>query len=763
MASTFDTVDATLVPQVLRFVFLYCMLDVFLHGPSSWDIAIGRPFFQSVVWGLVATSVVITIVARAWLKQVTIYAPEPYLDEVFHIPQVQRLCQGDFTWDDKITTPPGLYILSILFNRVSGLTCSVLHLRLFNVEITAYAAAAAVLCRSWIEQPRLQDPIPRRFSGYALFTGLHIALFPVLFFFSGLYYTDVISTFAVLVAYVNQLRRLGSVKTPGFFNSYLTFSWSLLALCMRQTNIFWVVVFMGGLEVVHGIKSLEPVPQATPPFSTLSEQIKFYAWRYSKGDIHDPPLNAVYPVDLILCIISVCIAAVCNMRAILPRIVPHLLVLAAFVSFVVANKGVVLGDKSNHVATLHLAQLLYIWPLFAFFSAPLFIPQVLNVAESVYQVLMTSLASKSTSRQQGRDEGATGKLPRQSDALKMFNWLGTNTKLQVISTAIGALVAAIAIIRFNTIIHPFTLADNRHYMFYVFRYSILKAWWVRYALAPIYVLCGWLCWTALRGYEDSTYTLRGGEWIRSPFTTTPTYSWSPAWPSSSQPSSSSGGSSSTSDQNGNGGGAAPTTTSNTMETQQQWERKQPQLPYIPRTPTATSPPMPIPITNRIPHTSTALLLLLATSLSLMTAPLVEPRYFILPWVFWRLSLPSLPSPAPPGTVFRAPPETTRHQTIADKRAREEQHQDRLQYLRYFLHRARQPRHPRRWWQQQWRRVGDPRLVLELLWFAAINAGTMYVFLTKPFFWKSPSEMVVAEDGSSAPALLDGGRVQRFMW
>ena len=29
---------------------------------------------------------------------------------------------------------------------------------------------------------------------------------------------------------------------------------------------------------------------------------------------------------------------------------------------------------------------------------------------------------------------------------------------------------------------------------------------------------------------------------------------------------------------------------------------------------------------------------LATTLSLATAPLVEPRYFILPWIFWRMQI-----------------------------------------------------------------------------------------------------------------------------
>lgn len=33
----------------------------------------------------------------------------PKKDEIFHIPQAQKYCDGKFLeWDDKITTPPGL-------------------------------------------------------------------------------------------------------------------------------------------------------------------------------------------------------------------------------------------------------------------------------------------------------------------------------------------------------------------------------------------------------------------------------------------------------------------------------------------------------------------------------------------------------------------------------------------------------------------------------------------------------------------------------
>ena len=32
-------------------------------------------------------------------------------DEIFHVPQAQKYCNGNFrSWDPMITTPPGLYV-----------------------------------------------------------------------------------------------------------------------------------------------------------------------------------------------------------------------------------------------------------------------------------------------------------------------------------------------------------------------------------------------------------------------------------------------------------------------------------------------------------------------------------------------------------------------------------------------------------------------------------------------------------------------------
>ena len=68
--------------------------------------------------------------------------PNPYMDEIFHIPQAKKYCHFKFQeWDPKITTLPGLYLTSFAVLRVlaffSGeqlhVICSTTLLRLTNV------------------------------------------------------------------------------------------------------------------------------------------------------------------------------------------------------------------------------------------------------------------------------------------------------------------------------------------------------------------------------------------------------------------------------------------------------------------------------------------------------------------------------------------------------------------------------------------------------------------------------------------------------
>ena len=71
----------------------------------------------------------------------------------------------------------------------------------------------------------------------------NVCLFPPLFFFYGLYYTDVASAVSVLIAYRFYLT---GQKRPFVIAG-------LVSLFFRQTNIFWVAIFMGGLEVLRAL------------------------------------------------------------------------------------------------------------------------------------------------------------------------------------------------------------------------------------------------------------------------------------------------------------------------------------------------------------------------------------------------------------------------------------------------------------------------------------------------------------------------------
>ncbi|TGJ82814.1 hypothetical protein E0Z10_g5983 [Xylaria hypoxylon] len=641
MSAAIALTEPSLGIWLIRFSVLFIVAFLFTRSSQ----------LQGSVLGIAIALSCVTPLALSWLLAVDENVPEPYLDEVFHIPQAQVYCQGRYLeWDDKITTPPGLYISTIVFNQLLGLSCSVYNLRAFNVFVVSCISVLILICKARLAQAFGKPDTSLQITIRHIVTGINIGLFPVLFFFSGLYYTDPSSTLVVLLAYANHLTRVGT-KQPSFLNDVYSLALGILALAFRQTNIFWVVVYMGGLEVIHSIKMLSPKPVETPKFQSVSEQIRFYAWRYSLGDIHDASLSLVQPIDILVCITSICIAAVCNLPTVLRRFLwPHGVILAAFVVFVAWNGGVVLGDKSNHVATLHLAQLLYIWPFFAFFSAPLFIPHILHLVITAYQTL-TSLV-----------------FQQPSAAFSKRALPGHLAITALVSC--GALVATLLIVRFNTIIHPFTLADNRHYVFYVFRYSILRAWWIRYALAPVYVFCAWLCWVALQGSEVSH-----GRWIRSPFIAD-----SSRTPPSARSST---------------GKEAPAQGQSMSGSEAELE----------------SPP-----------TSTMLILLLTTTLSLMTAPLVEPRYFILPWVFWRLLLPATPIPS---LSLSSQTSAAGSDTNQSKQSRQSSRGG-SNYVSI--------------------------LFLETAWFMLINVATMYVFVTRPFYWHAP-------DGT----LQDEGRVQRFMW
>ena len=86
----------------------------------------------------------------------------------------------------------------------------------------------------------------------AAHTGLNIALFPPLFFFSALYYTDVTSTLSVLAFHKHLVLQQ---STPLWQRNAMLFILGALSLTFRQTNIFWVAVFPAAIVLVSEIDS----------------------------------------------------------------------------------------------------------------------------------------------------------------------------------------------------------------------------------------------------------------------------------------------------------------------------------------------------------------------------------------------------------------------------------------------------------------------------------------------------------------------------
>ncbi len=166
---------------------------------------------------------------------------------------------------------------------------------MLNLWGVLQVALLAWTCRALLESRSRSSTDGQAHSFYAYHTGFNIALFPVVFFFSALYYTDVYSTVFVLFCYQNHLSRLSSYDKPPLWKDLCTILVGVLALAMRQTNIFWVAIYMGGMEVVHAVKGLQPAKVEAPYTTTLLELVRFYGWRYSVGDIHDPPLLLSWP------------------------------------------------------------------------------------------------------------------------------------------------------------------------------------------------------------------------------------------------------------------------------------------------------------------------------------------------------------------------------------------------------------------------------------------------------------------------------------
>ncbi|EDW94096.1 putative Dol-P-Glc:Glc(2)Man(9)GlcNAc(2)-PP-Dol alpha-1,2-glucosyltransferase [Drosophila yakuba] len=133
-------------------------------------------------------------------------------------------------------------------------------------------------------------------------------------------------------------------------------------------------------------------------------------------------------------------------------------IILPFVGFLFINGSIVVGDKSAHEASLHVPQLLY----FAIFAAGFGISNTI------------------------RQFRAAAELIRRNRVLSLL-----------------AMLLILVVVHLNTEVHPYLLADNRHYTFYVWSRLYGRFWWFRYAMAPAYLLSICVLFCGLRHMPDS--------------------------------------------------------------------------------------------------------------------------------------------------------------------------------------------------------------------------------------------------------------------
>jgi len=358
-------------------------------------------------WSVICVTCVVLALVHVLFRGV-----EVYMDEIFHVPQAQAYCKGDFhRWDEKITTLPGMYYWSYLVTLFGHLECTVESLRLTNVLL---AATVPFFCS------RIRTKLfPGDSNEARVAVAWIVFLYPVAFFFYFLYYSDTASFVFVLALYdtflpvltskekekdpSTQQRRRGGMDILTWL---LLFCLSSGAILARQTNVVWVV-FIGASGALSCYERRHDVVSM------------------GKGDMN----VGGFAYFLLENVVELSVA-------LSPLVVPCL----AFVGFVVHNGGIVVGDKENHVVTAHWAMLFHPLALTVIAYGPLAVVQTWRLQPSWPKVV----------------------------------------------TYLLCFVIYLALTR-GVIPHPFLLADNRHYAFYVFKY-ILSRSSLRVGLVPIYTL-----------------------------------------------------------------------------------------------------------------------------------------------------------------------------------------------------------------------------------------------------------------------------------
>ena len=151
-----------------------------------------------------------------------------------------------------------------------------------------------------------------------------------------------------------------------------------------------------------------------------------------------------------------------------PLVVP----LVGFIAFVIQNRGIVVGDRENHTPVVHVMQVFYFYAFTAVSIAPILASDLIRYV----------------------NEAA-----RRKKKLPYF-------VIFLLVMASGALAYLAA--RFTTLVHPFILADNRHYIFYLWRRVVQSHFFYNYLLLPLCAIAPLALFSACTSYRTLGPLLR---------------------------------------------------------------------------------------------------------------------------------------------------------------------------------------------------------------------------------------------------------------
>jgi alpha-1,2-glucosyltransferase len=259
------------------------------------------------------------------------------------------------------------------------------------------------------QQQGQQQEQQNRAAGVALVVGL----LPTQLFFAFLFYTDVASLLFLLLTELLLVRGA----------TYAAAAAGAAAIGMRQTNAVWVT-FLTGAAMLHAL--LQQQQQQQQGRSAVSSSTGTAAATKPPSTTKQPQQQQG-PVAQLFSLLQ---CAWQHKWQLLGGFWLMLLLPVAFCVFVVLNGSITLGDKEAHAPSVHLMQPLY-FGLFSLINAALLLLQ----------------------------PSTAGPVLGRLKARPVVWGLGG-----VAAVAVGCWVASK-----YSLAHPYLLADNRHYTFYIWR------------------------------------------------------------------------------------------------------------------------------------------------------------------------------------------------------------------------------------------------------------------------------------------------------